>query len=96
MRNYEEDGRALLKLKTAIFQDKVHLCSGGTENGVRNAMSWVHVLSFSLNNFATLGTLPDISGPQFSDLLNNWVDKMVTYIAFTPLSFELTSEFCLG
>ena len=54
-----------LKMKTVIFKDKVHLCSGVTEDGVRNEMTWVHSLSFSLNTLVTLSILHDFSGPQF-------------------------------
>lgn len=90
MRYYEEGGGASLKMKTAIFKDKVHLCSRVTRDGVTNGMTWVHILRFSLNNFVTLSTLSDFSGPKFPHLLNNWVGKMVTYMLFTPLSSDLT------
>lgn len=55
---------AFLKMKTVIFKDKVHLCSGVTEDGVRNEMTWVHILSFSLNTLVTLSILHDFSGLQ--------------------------------
>ena len=84
-----------MKLKTTDFKEEVPLHSRVTVDGFRNEVSW-EILSFSLNNLATLGTLPDFSGLQFPHLLNNWGDKMLTYVPFTPLSPDLTSQFCLG
>lgn len=93
--SYEQDDRALLKLSPAHFKDEGRLCSGPITDRIRKGRPW-DTPSFSLNNFVTLGPLPDFSHLQLPHLWNNRGCKMLNYVPFTPLNPNLTLKFCLG